>query len=421
MNSKKYFLINLRQYLVLYIVSFALLATSAATSVLSFTMYKAEYFVDGLPAGDYGVAVGGGILSSPFASMYIIFFILLLIAPLFAMSYRYSLPASDAYRQVAQKKNSIRIMNHMTILGALVVIFSVVFWIMFLALILKYNYGKIPENNISTIVYDEGFTQTTEIRYSRLDIHFGYFVLMYALFIGFGIFQYFISYFFVSRSNRMINSVFTLLFGELALALLMFSIYSLINIFDTIDTSSPYSVIGGLFNSSYIYDETVKYPINQIAGSANSSIFFPIMLLCYLCEPKFTGQTTPYDKMTGDQIGVFVVSLIIFVLMAILGALSMILEKDPSGEYAGKPETHNNHQYIVFHIGAGSIGLAIVSLLYFNIIACLVVLAILIALYFVFIGVFRRNFKIDLKNLIPYVSVSLVCFVLGLVLSLINM
>ena len=393
MNTKKYFLINLKQYLVLYIVSFALFATTAVSSVMSLSLYD-TFFVD----PEHGVQSYGGVslgfLSSPLFPILLILFIFVSIAPLFAMGARYSLAASDTYKQVAQKKNAIRIMNNCTLISAILIIFTIVFWLMVMAMAIRYNTVKIPADSCDAAGYC--------IIYVKKTMHIGYYAVAYALSIGFAALQYFIAYLFVSRCNRLINSVFTLIIGELALALFVFSICNYINYFD------------GLNASMFDYDQLIR----QIAGTGNSSILLPIFMITGVSEPLILDYESAFSNMSGDQIAVLATSLTIFAALAILGIVAMIIEKDPSGEFAGKPETDNPYQFIIFHFGAFAIGLAVSSFFYSSIIAVMVIEVIVAVLYFVFLGVLRRNFKPNLKNLIPLISVSAFNIIFALVTSL---
>lgn len=411
MNTKKYFLINLKQYLVLYIVSFALFATTAVSSVMSVSMYN-EYFVSIDPFTGEAIRtnVGNmtlGFLNSPFFGILLILFIFVTIAPLFAMGARYSLAASDTYKQVAQKKNAIRIMNNCTLISAILIIFTIVFWLMVMAIAIRYNTAKIPNNYCR-----EGLCY----EYEKATINFGYYGVAYGLCIGFAALQYFISYLLVSRSNRLINSVFLLVIGELALALFTYSICNFINYFYYLDHDG--SIFTGLFAVAVTVEDSAP-PVNQISGTGNSSILLAINLISGISEPLIFGGESAFESMSVDQIAVLITSLAIFAFLATLGVLAMILEKDPSGEYAGKPETDNPYQFIIFHVGAFVIGFAIATILYSSIVTVMIIEVIIAALYFVFLGVLRRNFKLDLKNLIPLISVSTFNIVFALVISLV--
>ena len=193
-----------------------------------------------------------------------------------------------------------------------------------------------------------------------------------------------------------------MIIGELALALFVFSICNYINYFD------------GLNASMFDYDQLIR----QIAGTGNSSILLPIFMITGVSEPLILDYESAFSNMSGDQIAVLATSLTIFAALAILGIVAMIIEKDPSGEFAGKPETDNPYQFIIFHFGAFAIGLAVSSFFYSSIIAVMVIEVIVAVLYFVFLGVLRRNFKPNLKNLIPLISVSAFNIIFALVTSL---
>jgi hypothetical protein len=424
MNFKKYFLINLKQYLVLYIVSFALFATTAVSTVMSYTMYTSTYVqcVDSVctPQESYdifgGLTEGGtfGILGSPFMPMILVLFILMLIMPLFAMGARYSLNASDTYKQVAQKRNAIRLTNNLTLLSAILIVFTIVYWAMAIGLAIRHATFKLPTPEEPYCYYDE-YTSSSICSYeayTKSDINFGAFGIMYPVVLIFAILQYFISYLFVSRANRPINSVFTLIMGELALALLMFTVLRLA---DTITNIHINEIIAGnpdKANDPHIYDGLIR----QVTGTGNASVLFPISFILGYFTPLISGSKSAFESLTNAQTIVLGISLAIFGILAILGIIAMIFEKDPSGEFAGKPESPKPHQEIIFHIGAFAVGMIIPVMLYQYIIAILVLDVFVIVLYYVFLGIMRRNFKINLKNLIPFLSVSVTIVAFGLIL-----
>ena len=419
MNFKKYFLINLKQYLVLYIVSFALLATTAVSTVVSYQMYTATYLycVDGIctPAPNYDIFSdldGGslGLLASPLMSMFLVLFILMLIMPLFAMGARYSLTASDTYKQVAQKKNAIRLTNNLTLLLSIIVIFSIVYWGMVIGLAIKHNIAKIPADECYS--YIEGEMNCTV--YSKATVNFGVFGIMYPIAIALAMLQYFISYLFVSRCNRPINSVFTLVMGELALALIMHTTILFINngfIMPQIEA----------FLASHEGQEPPIKTISPISGTGNSSTLFPMFFLLSYFTPLISGSKNAFETISDAQTAIFAISLSIFVILAALGVFAMIFEKDPSGEFAGKPESPRPYQEIIFHIGAFSIGYIAAALVFQSIIGFFVLEVFIAALYYVFLGIMRRNFKINLKNLIPYISITVVNIAIGLIFYFITL
>ena len=405
MNTKKFFINNIKTYLVLYIVSFAIMATAVASMVMTATMLNQSmvYMVGGVAieqeAYDAGLGVLGA-LASHLMPLLLVLLILVTIAPLFAMGARYSLPASDTYKQVAQKRNAIRLISNGTLLTAILAIFTVVFWLGVIGIAIRHGVTKVPASQLIESDPESG-VQLYYV-YSKQTINFGYYALVYALALVSAIVQYFISYLFVSRCNRIINSIFVLILGELILALAVFSVVTLIN-------------------NVYSLDHPTSLPlIEKITGTGNSSILFPLQTIIGICEPLIYGISSEFTNLEGAKLIILIISTVIFVVLGVLGLLAMIYEKDPSGEYAGKPETDNNHQFIIFHVGAFFIGFTIASYLYFSIIAVMILEVLFVAIYFVFLGVLRRNFRINLKNLIPYVSISVVLIVFALVLALIS-
>lgn len=416
MNFKKYFLINLKQYLVLYIVSFALFTSMAISAVLSFTMYTsvyaqcpAEVFNETcvtMPDYDMSLLDMGilGIFSAKLSPILFMLFILMLILPLFAMGARYSLTASDTYKQVSQRRNAIRLTNNLTLLSAVLIIFTIVYWGMVIAIAIRHHTYKLPETEwieLEDYIGEEVITYYQGTIYEKVNINYGIFGIAYPIILVTAALQYFISYLFVSRANRAINSVLCLVMGEFLLMFLMFALLRYINIFYAID---------------HFGDALVE----PISGTGNSSAFLPMMFVIQLFDPLITGGKTAFDNIEDPQKVVLAVSLAIYLSLAGLGIFAMIFDKDPSGEYAGKPESPKPYQEIVFHSGALGIGLGVGALLSaLSPIATGVVLVVLIILYYVFLGIFRRNFKINLKNLIPYLAISSIVLAMGLISSLV--
>lgn len=400
MNFKKYFLINLKQYLVLYIVSFALFSVAAFSTVMSANMTDSytEIFEEGVWVRSFDILTNYhpiGVLYSQISPFLIFFFIMMIILPIFAMGARYSLTASDTYKQVAQKRNAIRLMNNLTLLLAVLVVFTLVYWLTIMGLGIKYANTPIQEIVPNKYYPDE---RTCNV---RIDMHFGAYALMYPFIIIFGAAQYFISYFFVSRCNRPINSIFVLILGEIALAMLLPGVYSLINnIYYTIGSSG---------------DET-NVLVKVLTGMGNSSPILPITFLVQTFDPLLFGVKSTFDDATKAQLTIVGISLGIYLMIAAAGVIFMFFEKDPSGEYAGKPETTKPYQDIIFHIGAFSIGFYVATNLYGSLVIALVMEGIIAILYYVFLGIIRRNFKINLKNLIPYLAISVFNITLCLIL-----
>jgi hypothetical protein len=191
--------------------------------------------------------------------------------------------------------------------------------------------------------------------------------------------------------------------------------FTVLRLADTITNIHINEIIAGnpdKANDPHIYDGLIR----QVTGTGNASVLFPISFILGYFTPLISGSKSAFESLTNAQTIVLGISLAIFGILAILGIIAMIFEKDPSGEFAGKPESPKPHQEIIFHIGAFAVGMIIPVMLYQYIIAILVLDVFVIVLYYVFLGIMRRNFKINLKNLIPFLSVSVTIVAFGLIL-----
>ena len=93
----------------------------------------------------------------------------------------------------------------------------------------------------------------------------------------------------------------------------------------------------------------------------------------------------------------FFTCIIEFVLLAALGIVAFITEKDPSSEWAGKPDSDKPYQEILFHAGFGTIGLIIGTIMSGSIFSSILSLLFYVsyaASYYTLYGLLRRNFKL---------------------------
>ena len=313
-----------------------------------------------------------------------------MIAPIFANSYRYSIKSVDVFYQTGKGAKRIRFMNNLTLLISIIVSYTAAFVIAIVIMFFKQlsNAGQ-------EVVTDYGAT------YTYIMFNFGYYFLAYFLAVISCAVNYFISYYLITRANNAVNSIICLVLGQLLLsALVMTPIWYAL-------------IINGLFENSVAF-----YNVNILFGTRVPSIIGPIALIANIFEPLIVSGEPMELILSEDDIFSFVLSIVNVILFFSLGASSIfafINEKESSGELAGKPEGRDKMQMIIFHAGAGLIffwsGIANGFISVFaivNVFTTISSFVMLCALYYVFYGLIRRNFKLkknDFAILIPVVSV----------------
>ena len=119
------------------------------------------------------------------------------------------------------------------------------------------------------------------------------------------------------------------------------------------------------------------------------------------------------------------------VIYFVIGGLSIYLfikEKESSGELAGKHLGRDKTQMFIFHlaIGLGAFwsgtlrGIVNSALFFVVILISISNLIIFAALYYVLFGVVKKNFKLNKKELITYLSVVAVDIISSIVSSILT-
>ena len=384
---KNYIKFLLKKYLPFYVVLFAVCISFFFTFLTTdnnvyYRPIEAEYY-----------------LSTP--SSYLLVFIIPLalvsiFAPIFANSYRYSIKSVDVFYQTGKGSKQVRIINNLTLLVAIIVSYTAAFIIAMMVMIFK------QLSNAGTIISEGGM----ERRYVMFN--FGYYFLAYLLAVIVCVVNYFISYFLITRGNNPINSLLCLFLGHLLLStLLMTPIWYA-------------SIINALFK-----DHKEFYFLDILPGTRIPSIIAPIALIANLFESLIISGEPLELVLTQDDIFSLVLSIVCVILFFAVGGFAIyrfFKEKESSGELAGKPEGRDKFQMIIYHTGAGLLGFwygiangLISNLLLVNVLTTISSFVMFCALYYVFYGVIRRNFKLKKKDfaiLIPIASVYIFSAVL---------
>ena len=361
---KRYLSLSIIRKLPLFVIVSVLFLTAAFFSTASADFSRKDYFT-------YPDACLPALL--------VFFFITMMILPLFSMNYRYSLARSDLYRQVGFKNNTIRIGEHLSSLIIVCISFTISFAMLVSILLIK-NYTV------------EGLV--------AYYLHYEWYIVLYFVSIILGVGQYFLSYLLVSRSNTFINSLLMLLLGQFFLNffIYVFVCFGKCSISEgTMFTQGP-SVIGLISWVPNIIDQ----------------------LICSNQLDILDGTDNAYRTM---QLTAIWLSIIIFFLVAALGVVAFILEKDPSSEWAGKPDTPKPYQEIIFHAGFATIGLVIGTTLIdstLTLVYSLLYFSTYVIAYYTLYGLLRRNFKLNARQAAIIFGISGFAIVFSVAYSIIS-
>lgn len=302
-----------------------------------------------------------------FLALIIFFFIFMTFLPLFSMNYRYSLAKADLYKQAPYKKKSIRYAEHLSTLIIVLIGFTLACLLLVGLIAFRNGYARVNVN-----------TASTDYIYEVITYNYVYYIPLYFLSVVLGTAQYFISYFLVSRSNCVRNSVLVLITGEFALMAFITILASFMNAtsktasftylcFTGASPALPIITLAEIFNRAIIYNENYFALLNEEAD------YFSTGVVLFLLISNF----------------------IIYFTVAILGVISFTKEADPSGEFAGKPNTKKPYQEIIFHVGFGLLGTFISAMvLRLNMLSYFLFLVLFLASYYPLYGTLIRNFKL---------------------------
>lgn len=314
-------------------------------------------------------------------------------APIFANTYRYSIKSADVFYQTGKGSKQIRYINNITLLICILVSYTAAFLIAIIVMFFK----QLPMAG-KTIVDDYGGERT------YIMFNFGYYFLAYFLAVIVCSINYFISYFLITRANNPINSLIVLFLGHMILSILIM-------------TPIWYaSIVSVMFNNNANW-----YNAGILPGTRVPSIIGPIALITNLFESLIISSEPLNLVIASEDVFSFVLCIVSIVIFFAAGGLSIyffLKEKESSGELAGKPEGRNCSQMVIFHLGAGLIGFwygiangFISSYILINALTTISSFIMFCALYYVFYGLIRRNFKLKKKDfavLIPIASIYII-------------
>lgn len=333
---KRYLRLSIIRKLPLFVVLSVLLLTVAFVSASNIEFEGNNYYYTLSPASGTSDLIGT-------------FFMIMTILPFFSMNYRYSLGKSDLYRQVAFKEKRIRYGEHLSSLIIVCIAYTIALCVQVATLAVRnYIIFKSPD----------------------FYLYYGWFIPMYFTCLVVGIGLYFISYLLVSRSNSFINSLLVFCLGYTFFNCINYVViaYCTRNIGEASFFLEGPSVIGAISYVAQIFERFICY---------NDFLFG--------------------NGLEWYYAGSFYTCIIEFVLLAALGIVAFIVEKDPSSEWAGKPDSDKPYQEILFHAGFGTIGLIIGTIMSGSIFSTILSLLFYVsyaASYYTLYGLLRRNFKL---------------------------
>ena len=403
---------NIPLYIITFVICLSVISIGFASAPTSFT-YNV-YSESGAEFAYYSRAFVG--FDSGLITSFIPIAIFSTILPFFANGYRYSLRSADTFYQIGKNKKSIRYINNLIVLISFIASFTISFVIGVILLAVRQAPFIGKETEITRI--NEYYYQVTEY----VSYNFVYYLPVYFCLVIIAVLNYFISYFLITRANNVINSIITLILGELILGVGLMTPFWLYEI-NALKFTDEYLIVNPVF----------------LMGTRSVSVIGPYSFIFHLFNGLIVGEASSLasqiDAMTNYDILTLTLTIVSLVLFVSIGGLCIyyfLNEKESSGELAGKPAPRDKFQIAIFHTGFALIGIwtaniqsAIygASLIFADVLAVVMILssvATFIAAYYVLYGLLRRNFKMNKKELAPFLSISISVFVIAIVLTIIT-
>lgn len=401
---KKYIIYNLKRFIPLYAVFFVV-TFSIFLITFSFTNISTKEIIDS-QTGEGIYYYLNNDLSSNIIILAIPLVVITFILPIFANNYRYSLRSADLFNQIGDNKKSIRFTNNLSILLSVIALYSVAFLFAIAILLIR------QVSNILNPTVTESNVVTTYYFYN-----FAYYIPVYLFILIIGINNYFISYFFVTRANNALNSVIMLVLGHLILG---------------IGLMTPFWIAQILFKNYGIINN-LYLPATRTISAVGQIAFMYNMFDNLIISNNFTFGQMLQSTTNGDILSL-IISIVCFVGFYAFGGFSLYYffkEEESSGEFAGKPFGRDNFQRIIFYIGAGLISLwALIGeslpiligastdmLKSMKIVTIVASVGFVGAIYYVFLGLLRRNFRLGKVEMIVMASTLLTNVTMSIIVA----
>ena len=310
-------------------------------------------------------------------------------APFFANSYRYSLKKADFYLQLGKSNKKIRYVNNIVLYVGLVAIYTFIFSLFTLILFCK------DTSNLALNGTSQAFERTYFVP------NYGILYLIYIICLPISAGTYLFSYFLITRSNNLLNSIITFICGYIVVIFFVLATFGYVVQIENI-------VVGDLNLYSYeafLYGSFIS-PFSYISSR--------------LGEYMLNEELRVFNKLSNISIASLVINSAIFIFISIISTMAFIKEEESSGEYFGSTKGRGKLQDILFYIASGFMMLwaGPASQLFamdphkFNFLFFLFFPLAFIAFY-ILNSLKNRNFKItkrDLKVYLPIYSIFFVSF-----------
>ena len=310
-------------------------------------------------------------------------------APFFANSYRYSLKKADFYLQLGKSNKKIRYVNNIVLYVGLVAIYTFIFSLFTLILFCR-DTSNLALNGTSEVIERTYFVPNYGILY-----------LIYIICLPISAGTYLFSYFLITRSNNLLNSIITFICGYIVVIFFVLATFGYVVQIENI-------VVGDLNLYSYeafLYGSFIS-PFSYISSR--------------LGEYMLSEELRVFHKLSDISIAYLVINSAIFIFISTISTMAFIKEEESSGEYFGSTKGRGKLQDILFYIASGFMMLwaGPASQLFamephkFNFLFFLFFPLAFIAFY-ILNSLKNRNFKItkkDLKVYLPIYSIFIVSF-----------
>ncbi len=371
MKKRQFIIHNIRINLPLFIVFAAFSLIVGITSTMSQPLYTSGY--SGLPYA-----------KTTLLSLCIVPLIFAIVYPMTIFSYRYKRPSVDFFYQIPIDK---RFTKRVKIIIGLIVLLSI-FTINYFFNVLLLAIRTLTSNEVTNVYL-------TKINYNFAGFFAAYPLLLMGIFTTFAI-----SIFFTSLSNNKKDMILLWVFGSTILFTIL---------------SSFVSVIYSFMSINNFYKFKNEYDINHpltLSLLPSASIFTPIAWMEELILYK------PIELGNALIATLTIFFYIASILLGVAGFLYAFLSNERSGECASKSGGYNFLTTILPHIAYFHVGLYVSILWYLGsssyfIVPILISMIYTVGYYFSLVWYYKK-LKINKVDLIIYICVNAVMFVLSL-------
>ena len=243
-------------------------------------------------------------------------------APFFANSYRYSLKKADFYLQLGKSNKKIRYINNIVLYVGLIAIYTFIFSLFTLILFCK------DTSNLALNGTSASFGRTYFLP------NYGILYLIYIICLPISAGTYLFSYFLITRSNNLLNSIITFICGYILVIFFVLATFGYVVEIENI-------VIGNL--------NLYKQPQGFFYGSFISPFYY---ISSSLGQYMLIEELRDFSELSDISIASLVINSAIFIFITIISTLAFIKEEESSGEYFGSTKGRGKLQDVLFYIAS---------------------------------------------------------------------